>query len=86
MRDTLFDLPRIIVKRKRIHRDRDYKLDRIMRETRKYIKNKFPQRIDGETRDEYNQLIEDETKLEVAYRLRKIAEKLEQEANQRKQY
>ena len=44
------------------------------------------QRVDGETRDEYNQLIEDETKLEVAYRLRKIAEKLEQEANQRKQY
>ena len=86
MRDLLlFDLPRI-VKRKKCKKDFDYKLDHIIEESRKVVKKKFPQRLDGETRDEYNQYILDETRLEVAYRLRVIADKLEKQANERKQY
>ena len=86
MRDMLlFDLPRI-VKRKKIKKDFDFKLDHILEESRKFIKKKFPARIDGESRDEYNQFILDETRLEVADRLRQIADKLEKLANERKQY
>lgn len=86
MRDMLlFDLPRI-VKRKKCKKDCDYKLDHITEEVKKYIKKKYPQRIDGETRDEYNQFLLDETRLEIAHRLRVIAQKLEDQANERKQY
>ena len=64
----------------------DVKLDHIFEEARKVVRKKYPSRMDGETREEYNQFINDETKLEVADKLRQIAEKLEKQANERKQY
>lgn len=62
----------------------DYALNGIWEKSEGFIKKKYPKPVDGEGYDEYNQFILDETRLEVAYRLRIIADRFEENANKRK--
>lgn len=56
-----------------------YNLKTIEETTRQFIKKKFQKPVEEESLEEYNDFIDSEYKLELADRLRKMAERLEKE-------
>lgn len=74
------------MERELFEKKESYNFDEIFKKSKEIIKKKYPERIEGETLEEYNQFLLDETRLEIAYRLRKVADSLEEKANERKQY
>ena len=57
-----------------------YNLKTIEENTRIFIRKKFPKPVEEEDMDSYIDFINDEYKLELASRLREIADRLEDEA------
>ena len=55
-----------------------YNLNNLRDICRDYVKKKFPNPVEDEDYDEYNKMLSDESDLEFAYRLRKIADQIEQ--------
>lgn len=55
-----------------------YNLRTIEDTVRQYVKHKFPSPVDCQDMDDYLEDIEDEYRLELAYRLGEISKKLEQ--------
>lgn len=54
-----------------------YNLKTIEEDTRKYIKRKFPNPVSEEDMEEFTEFLSSEYKLELAARLREIADQLE---------
>lgn len=57
--------------------DDTYSLIGLKESCRVFIKHKYPHAVREESQEEYNEFIEDETNLEFAIRLRKIADQIE---------
>lgn len=57
--------------------DNSYSLVKLKENCRNYVKEKLPSPVDGQDYDEYLKELKDETDLEFAYRLRKIADDIE---------
>ena len=57
-----------------------YNLRTIEDITREFIKRKFPKPVEEESKDEFDDFLKSEYKLELAERLRTIANQLEKEA------
>ena len=60
-----------------------YNLKTIEEETKKFIKKKFPKPVDEEDMETYIDYIEDEYKLELADRLKTMANQLEKEVDKK---
>lgn len=56
-----------------------YNLKTIEDNTRSYVHKKFPKPVEEEDIESYNDFVEDEYKLELASRLKTMAERLEKE-------
>ena len=56
-----------------------YSLIGLKESCRVFIKHKYPHAVREESMEEYNEFIEDETDLEFAIRLRKIADQIERQ-------
>lgn len=60
-----------------------YNLKTIEETTKKDIRKKFPKPVDEEDLDEYNDFVDDEYKLELAERLKRMAELLEKQVDEK---